>query len=292
MTASTLSLPQHDGDIAAADSRPASMVQAAPLHLLKFNYDATTPLVNISLSIHPNQKTDDGKGSALEEDIKLVYRGTHEGGFNQVFSLPAQAALDLSDAIASPSAQIANESASILDGDGKSAGNTHILPVARQSHSEDTNRSSLERSMGNMHVEGATQPDLATVPEVGGLNTTSDAQTTPQESTRTPRRFSIFARRQREPDVEEAAQIEMTNRAENTAENQAKEHKEPENGMRLLIKIEAVGPEGELSMKAGTATLLKQMKQARLSSGTTLSSHISSSMACGYMIPSLILARA
>ena len=111
-----------------------------------------------------------------------------------------------------------------------------------------------------MHVEGATQPDLATVPEVGGLNTTSDAQTTPQESTRTPRRFGIFARRQREPDVEEAAQIEMTNRAENTAENQAKEHKEPENGMRLLIKIEAVGPEGELSMKAGTATLLKQMK--------------------------------
>ena len=225
------------------------MDQAAPLHLLKFNYDATTPLVNISLSIHPVQKIDSGKGSVAEEDIKLVYRGTHEGGFNQVFNLPARAALDLSDAIAPPSAQITNQNAANGDDDEKSAGNINVLPTARQSHSEDTNRSSLERSMGNMHVEGATQPDLATVPEMGGMNTISDAQNTRPENPRTPRRFGIFPRRQREPDVEEAAQIEMTNRSELEAENQVLEPKEPEKGMRLLIEIEAVGPEGELSPK-------------------------------------------
>jgi hypothetical protein len=37
----------------ASTSRPTSMVPTPPLHSLKFNYDAMTPLVNISLSIYP-----------------------------------------------------------------------------------------------------------------------------------------------------------------------------------------------------------------------------------------------
>lgn len=183
----------------------------------------------------------DGKASISEADIKVVYRGVHDGGFNQVFTLPGQAALDLSDAVGPMPVQMPNPSAITLDSDDKAAANTPASPIARDSQSEDTNRSSLEHTMGILQVAGATQPDLATVPESG-----TPSQTDIAGEHRTPRRFGIFPRRQREPDVEEAAQIEMANRAaEGAANNHEAEVKEPEKGMRLLIRIEAVSPEGE-----------------------------------------------
>lgn len=249
-----------ENDITSADGvRPDSMMHAAPLHLLKFNYDATTPLVSISLSIHPMPTSDaEGKPTISDEEIKLVYSGIHEGGFNQIFILPAQAALDLSEAFATIPLQVPNESVLTIDNDGKSAANVNTSGVARESRSEDTNRSSLEHTMGNLQVAGATQPDLATVPE---LSTSAEAE--PQTEQRLPRRFGIFPRRQREPDVEEAQQIEMANRAAETlAPKLETEVKEPEKGMRLLIKIEAVGPEG----KSYVATLVPSKSTRRPSS--------------------------
>lgn len=226
-----------EGDIAPANDSRRDSLPPAPLHTLKFNYDATTPLVNISIQVYPSPPPPveeiEGKEapSIVEADPKTVYSGVHGGGFNQVFQLPAEAALDLSSAI-SPMPPISSNSALALAGvDEKNA-----------MHSEDTNRSSVERSMGNMQL---AQPDLATVPELQPASESGED--------RRPRRFGIFPRRgNRESDVE-AGQIEMQNRA-TQEEKAADKSKEPEMGMRLLIRIEAIGPEGQ-SLKRRNAQL-------------------------------------
>jgi hypothetical protein len=74
-------------------------------------------------------------------------------------------------------------------------------------------------------------PDLPTVPE----------GTQAQEEERPRRRFGLFGRRQRQEDIE-SAPIEMSNRTEEVEEEAIKE---PERGMRLLIRIEALGPTGD-----------------------------------------------
>lgn len=211
------------------------MVPSAPLHILKFNYDATTPLVNITLSIYPSpQPAVEGKESIQEEEeIKVIYSGIHDGGFNKVFNLPHSSAIDLSSAM-SPMSNV-DMSMSQVDLDDK---NIHD-PMHRDTNSEDTNRSSIERSMGNLHMS-STQPDLATVPEM------SATQGNEEQTQRNGLLGRVFGRRgRREADLE-AGQIEMTDRQQEAeAEKQAEEEKEPEKGMRLLIRIEGVGAEGE-----------------------------------------------
>ena len=220
------------GDIIpATGSRPTSTVPTPPLHTLKFNYDATTPLVNISLSIHPTppvpEPAIEGKEvpSIVEEEPRVVYSGVHGGGFDQSFTLPAEHAIDLSSAI-TPIAAQSDVSTMALGNDAN-----------RESQSEDDNRSSLEQAMGNLRVAGPTQPDLATVPE-----STTPAPEPAVE--RRPRRFGIFPRRNRDADPE-VGEIEMQNRQGEENGEKKDEEKEPERGMRVLIRIEAVGPEGE-----------------------------------------------
>ena len=87
---------------------------------------------------------------------------------------------------------------------------------------------------------GSMVPELQTVPE---------GQTTPQQNQqgdegRSRRMFGLFPRRQRQEDIEAAAAMEMVNRTEDTNEKED-EVKEPERGMRLLIRIEALGPTGD-----------------------------------------------
>jgi hypothetical protein len=225
------------GEIAPVEKGRTSLSANGPLHSLKFNYDATTPLVSITLSIHPiPAPVIEGKESIIEdEDVKVVYSGVHSGGFNQTFNLPPQNALDLSSAIApmpSPESVIALTNAEVEN--DKSLGNITVHSANRGSQSEDTNRSSIEQGMGNLNVSGAAQPDLATVPESGEAPVQD-------ESRRGGRRFGLFGRRGNR-DGDEEAQIEMSNRE--SAEKKTNEVKEPEKGMRLLIRIEAVGPEG------------------------------------------------
>jgi hypothetical protein len=205
------------------------MLPSAPLHVLKFNYDATTPLVNVTLLVYPSpQPAVEGKESIQEEDeVKVIYSGTHEGGFNRVFNLPSSSAIDLSSAMAAmPSAEVL----------AMAAENDDKVAFPRETMSEDTNRSSLERSMGGMQL--STQPDLATVPELEGG----------EEGTRGGRLGRMFGLRgRREPDLEAGGNIEMVDRTAETGEKPAEEEeKELEKGMRLLIKIEGVGAEGEL----------------------------------------------
>lgn len=220
--------PDAENDITTANSRPGSAIPSAPLHLLKFNYDATTPEVHISISVHPSPvPAVEGKESIQEEEVKTVYSGVHSGGFNQVFQLPASSALDLSPAIAPmPSSE---STASFAEG------NKEMRDV-----SLDTNASSVTQSMHNMQLgPGSMIPELPTVPE----GSQAAANPSGSEEERPRRRFGIFPRRQRPEDVE-SAPIEMSNRTEDANESQD-EVKEPERGMRLLIRIEALGPTGD-----------------------------------------------
>ena len=198
-----------------------------PLHLLKFNYDATTPLVNITLSICPTPpppvESPDGKSipSIAEEEPRVVYSGTHGGGFNQVFNLPPESAIDLSSAIAP----------------GNNAGSTLSIGDSDKNlmiHDPTRPGSTLEEGMGNINLSEAGQTDLATVPEVPS-GRTNDTQP------RGGRRFGLFGRRNRQGDPEQG-EIELQNRTE---EEKQDGPVEPEKGMRLLIRLEGVGAEGE-----------------------------------------------
>jgi len=206
--------PEGENDITAA-TRPVSM-SSAPLHSLKFNYDATTPEVHISLSVYPSPVPGvEGKESIVEEEVKTIYSGVHPGGFNQVFQLPTSSAMDLSSAVT----PMPNESTLSFE-------ESKLRDV-----SIDSNADSVNQSMGNMQLNHLSQvPDLSTVPEGAA----------PEEE-RPRRRFGIFPRRQRPEDLENAP-IEMSTRTE---AEQEEEVKEPEKGMRLLIRIEALGPTGD-----------------------------------------------
>ncbi|BEJ17230.1 hypothetical protein CspHIS471_0606310 [Cutaneotrichosporon sp. HIS471] len=196
-----------------ADVTSAPVPPAQPLHLLKFNYDAMTPLVKITLSLYPtpNNKSDE---VVSHQPPKVLYTGMHPGGFNKLFDLPKEAALDLNLAIVPipPVEEVIEE-----EDESRAA-----APPA----SVTTSRTSGERA------EPSGQPDPTTIPEHH------------QEQQHTGRRFGLF-RRQREHDVE--ANIEMTPTNEPPAEETKKEDKkeEDEHGMRLVISLEAIGPEGE-----------------------------------------------
>lgn len=199
-----------------------------PLHLLKFNYDAMTSLVKITLTLHP-APTNKSAEAVAPEQPRVLYSGIHPGGFNQPFALPKEAALDLNMAIVpiSPVDEAIEE-----DKDDDKAGS------ARRP-SEDTSRTSGERG------EPPAQPDLEAIPEL------NRDQPSRQNSVR---RFGLFSRR-REHDLE-AGHIEMTQTAsaadaaaaEADAEKEAEEKRkkeEEEHGMRLVIQLDAVGAEGE-----------------------------------------------
>ncbi|WWD18391.1 hypothetical protein CI109_102841 [Kwoniella shandongensis] len=204
---------------APASSRPDSYIPPLPLHVLKFNYDATTPQVRISLEVYPTpQPPIEGKESIVEDhEPKIIYHGLHPGGFNQVFNLPPNAALDLSNAII----QQSEETNVDLENGGEKARPT------------DEN--------------GAAVPSLPAqdVAEVTAAAAAQEGQSTGR------RRFGLF-RRNREEDLEAGAQIEMTNAGLNgingidgESEKAKEEKKEIEQGMRLLIRIDGVGPEGQ-----------------------------------------------
>lgn len=231
----------------SADVTPTG--PSPPLHLLKFNYDAMTPKVSITLSVHqplPAAATSSSEHVAPEPP-RVIYSGLHPGGFNQTFQLPPTAALDLTSAIApTPPAAPAddNDDDKSVKPTGEGEGNT---ATGRDSHSEETSRSSVDRN----HQHSSTTPDLAVIPELP--STSAEAAAAAAREERPPRRFGIFPRRSRPSDVE-SGDIELANAQASAPatpgediQEKPEEPKveEPEYGMRLLIRIEAAGPEGQ-----------------------------------------------
>ncbi|WWC62456.1 uncharacterized protein I303_105052 [Kwoniella dejecticola CBS 10117] len=217
----------------------AQIIQTTPLHTLNFKYDATTPMVRVQLEIYPTPKdplalarlslSEEGESVGAKEVVedhepKIIYSGLHPGGFNQGFTLPYSSALDLSDA---------------------------IIPIEEQQAQEQAQ-------------QDAAAAAAATPTETDGTNNEAQATGVPEPVTTPPEeggsrwRRGLF-RRNREEDVENAAAIEMTNRAngaataataagqagEGEANGEAQKKKEIEKGMRLLIRIDGVGPEGQ-----------------------------------------------
>jgi hypothetical protein len=209
------SAPSQEGEIAPpaalsqVDFRRFSNSMPPPLHLLKFNYDATSPQVNITLSLYPTPlPTVEGK-EAIEDAPKMTYSGVHPGGFNQPFILPPHAALDLSNAIAPLPAPLP-EGEGVTGSDGK-----EITP-----------------GMANLSVDAAN-PVVATV---------QDANDNEEQSEHRGSRIMGMFRRGA-PQADPEAQIEMTNQTD-AEKKKEEEEKEVEKGLRLLIKIDAIGPDG------------------------------------------------
>ncbi|WVN88751.1 uncharacterized protein L203_103964 [Cryptococcus depauperatus CBS 7841] len=188
-----------------------------PLHTLKFTYDATAPSVVIRLHLFPTPcPIISGKESIMSEhdhEPKVIYQGVHEGGFGKVFELPKEHGIDLNEAIQVP-----------------------------KEEQNDNNKEQQPHQVQN--TEGPS-----------GLNTveSQDTQITQAQTEPLRRRFNLF-RRNRAGSEESAAQIEMTNQThvqgddgngDDDSQNGNKEVKEIEQGMRLLIQIDAAGPEGE-----------------------------------------------
>ncbi|OCF40191.1 hypothetical protein I317_06016 [Kwoniella heveanensis CBS 569] len=215
-------LPEEDIVSASATATPArnSYIPPPPLHILKFNYDATTPQVRISLEVYPTpQPPIEGKESIVEDhEPKLIYSGLHTGGFGQTFTLPHNAALDLSGAI-----------------------------VERE---EDGVRTSSEE-------KASAAQNGTTVPTIAPSQVPEPVSTPTQDEREGGRRRlgGLFRRnRDRDEDLEAGMNgIELTNtnlnggvNGENPeGENEEKKEKEIEQGMRLLIRIDGAGPEGQ-----------------------------------------------
>jgi hypothetical protein len=204
-------LPSIDDDqVSSTVSLTPIGVAPTPLHLLKFKYDATAPNVAITLTLH-STPTHDGRAVGTPREI---YYGVHPGGFNQAFNLDPSHAIDLSPACA---------------------------PLPSEEEEDDTK----------------VQPKLSsTDSEINGdtLRNTQVLETTPiPASTPTPaaassgRRFGglLGRRRNDEPtpaQLEAGAGIEMQNvQPEGEA---VQEKPKPERGMRVLIRIEALGVSG------------------------------------------------
>ncbi|WVQ80713.1 hypothetical protein IAT38_002818 [Cryptococcus sp. DSM 104549] len=199
----------------------ASHYPSPPLHILKFAYDATTPCVRVTLEVYPTpQPAVEGKESIVEDhEPRVVYSGLHEGGFNQMFELPREAAMDLSSAINAPPEEAVEDD----EKEGKEAPAEGEYPPP---------------------------PGVPPLPRQPGVPAPVDAEPDRFQDEQPRRRFGLFGRRNREEDIEsQLAQIEMTNQINGLnpdAEAAEKEEKkEIEQGMRILIKIDGVGPEGE-----------------------------------------------
>lgn len=64
----------------------------ATTHALRFNYDASSPAVLFTLSIHPRSY----HPFLSQRPVTTVYSARHEGGFSKTWQLPAEYAMDLS----------------------------------------------------------------------------------------------------------------------------------------------------------------------------------------------------
>ncbi len=211
-------------------------------HVLTFSYDASTPYVRITLSLHPHP--------SLAQKPIVLYQGQHDGGFAKTFRLPEDQALDLAGAIEKA------RSASLDEGstdDGKDL----------KDHAPPTSAVELQAPAS----EGATSNVQAQTVVDASQTGIMQAQTSPAAINSRRRRFPFLhsrARRNQEADIEaqilaEASGntflanqrangdvIEMQAASRPTGEHTLEDEKTEEDGMRVLITIDAVGPDGTL----------------------------------------------
>lgn len=136
----------------------------------------------------------------------MLYEGLHPGGFGQVFELPKEFAIDLRSAIQMPAE---------------------------------------EKEEGGDHgKKGALTADHDQTVQIHQL----DSRTQSQQDNSGRRRFGLFRSNRADSSGHEESQIEMTNQphdGQGQNEGEEKEEKKTiEQGMRVLIRIDGVGPQG------------------------------------------------
>lgn len=202
-------LPSIDDDqVSSTVSLTPIGVAHTPLHLLKFKYDATAPNVAITLTLH-STPTDDGRAVGTPQEI---YYGVHPGGFNQAFNLDPSHAIDLSPACAP-------------------------LPTEEE---EDDNKVPPKLSSTDSEINGDSLRNTQ------ALETPPVAAPAPAAAPSSRRFGGLLGRRRHdEPtpaQLEAGAGIEMQNVQPDGEAVQEKP--KPERGMRVLIRIEALGVSG------------------------------------------------
>lgn len=73
------------------DAHPSVTGAAATSHALRFNYDASSPAVLVTLSIHPRSY----HPYLAQRPVSTLYAARHEGGFGKTWQLPDDHAMDL-----------------------------------------------------------------------------------------------------------------------------------------------------------------------------------------------------
>ncbi|WWC88765.1 uncharacterized protein L201_003678 [Kwoniella dendrophila CBS 6074] len=233
--------------------RDSTQIVTTPLHTLTFKYDATTPLCRIQLEIYPTPKSNitntnengerlssendnfddgiEGKESIIESEQhvpKIIYSGLHQGGFNQSFTLPHTSALDLSSAIIPIEEQQAQQQRE------------------QQEQQDQANQNAVTNGLQDVSINNDSTANVTQTPAA-------------EENNQSRWRRGLFRRNREEDEEANTAGIEMTNRLDangqplnpnstsnaNGGENQQEKKKEVEKGMRLLIRIDGVGPEGQ-----------------------------------------------
>jgi hypothetical protein len=203
-------------------------------HILSFLYDALTPLVRVTLSLHPHP--------SLPQKPIVLYQGQHEGGFGKVFRLPEEYALDLA-------AAVERARAASLDDGSTDDGKDHKEAAAHANSQAGAEAHIPTVAAANNAPRDATAAQAA-----------PQAQPSPA-TTNSHRRFPFFggrSHRRREADIEaqilaeasgntfladqrangEAIELQDTSGSPN--ENLQEEQKADEEGMRVLITLDAL----------------------------------------------------
>lgn len=222
---------------------------------MSFSYDASTPNVRITLSLHPHP--------SLAQKPVILYQGQHEGGYGKVFRLPEDQSLDLAAAIEKA------RSASLDDGstdDGKDLKDEARANAAVAAGGQTTLATAVAATTAAASTEGTTSVVQADADAAQTIATQAQASPAAINSS-SRRRFPFFtsrARRNREADIEAQILAEASGnnfhaiqRAANNGDviemqaangdlgrNDHEEQKEEEDGMRVLITIDGVGAEG------------------------------------------------
>lgn len=201
-----------DGQPSSSVPHEPSPVAPTPLHLLKFKYDATASNVAITLTLHATP------GQGPVQGPREIYYGIHPGGFNQSFALPPTHAIDLSPACA---------------------------PLETV---QDDEYAKFPPKLSSTDSEIADDP-LRNAPTLDAAPAPTQAAVPPPEPTRGRRFGGLLGRRRDETptpaQLEAGTGIELENVPENREAEAAVEVKpKVERGMRILIRIEALGESG------------------------------------------------
>lgn len=221
-------VPETIPEDSLAAPRPSLDTSLHIRHTLKFTYDASTPLVKISLTVYPRYSNN---GKARE-----VYTTTAPGGFGQVWELPIENAFDIGQA---------------MEDEKRAEEETMLATRKLEGEGSDGSDAEEDHRVKTPTIQPPAPVAVAT-PEFPNL-TNTEGRTM----------MDRFRRRPRHNDVEEGiiADIRRQQAGEavemgpvgpdavidrNNAQEQEVEEVKEEEGMRIIIRLDSLTEQGQL----------------------------------------------